>query len=1346
MRNLVKIMAILLFLSIAATGFAQLNQGGTPFSFQNSELLKSKPAGITMPAIDLKRLIAEDSVNDLQKDIPWRFGENMYVDYDMKNSGTWDLLPKGEKIWRLMIKSPGAYTINLTFNNYLLPPGAKLFIYNTDHSHVIGAFTDQNNQADRVFATTLVQGDEITIEYYEPAYPAFPGELHLDRITHGYRDAYKYAKSFGTSGSCNNNVNCPEAAGWESQIRSVCMLVSGGSGFCTGAIVNNTSNDGIPYILTANHCYSDPSSWVFWFNWQSPTCANPGSNPAYNSLSGATLKSRNTDSDFCLVQMNNTPPASYSPYYAGWNRENAGASSGAGIHHPDGDIKKISYSVTPFTSDTWSGTPADSHWKVNWSDGVTEPGSSGSPMFDQNHRIIGQLHGGPSACSGSSLWDFYGKFSMSWAQGATSATRLKEWLDPTNIAGLTLDGFDPYAGLNANFIANNTTICAGAGVTFTSTSTGSATSWAWSFPGGTPSTYNGVSPPAITYASSGTYDVSLTISDGTISDTETKTGFIVVKDLIANFTGTPTPVVVGNTVTFTDNSTCGPATWAWSFPGGTPSSYSGQIPPAITYSTTGTYDVSLTVTKPGSTDTKTRTGYIVVTPPVFNITNGSITTCAGDFYDTGGPTGSYLDGETITETFYPSTAGSMIRFAFTAFSTEQNFDTLTIYNGINSSAALIGKYHGTTSPGTVTASNASGALTFRFHSDPSVTSTGWAATISCYNINIPPVADFSASSTAPVVGQTITFTDLSTNVPTSWLWSFSPATVTYMGGTSATSKNPQVQFSALGAYSVTLTATNTYGFNTITKTNYINVTNCTFNTLPYSESFSGTVIPSCWTQIDNQGNNQVWQFGTITNQSPNPALTGTYAYLNSDTYGSGNSQNADLISPSLNLSAYTGITLQFSHYFKSYSGSSGTLSYSLNNGTTWTQIQQFTTTSATNPVAFSQLITALAGQPQVKFKWNYTGTWGYYWAIDNVQVTGTCISSPPVSIVVGASANPVCANVPVLFTATPANGGTTPAYQWKVDGTSIIGASNSTYSYVPASGNAVTCVLTSSSACVTGNPATSNPLLMIVNPVLPVSITISASANPVDAGTTVTFTATTVNGGGTPVYQWVVNAGSVGGNSDTYSYVPNNGDVVSCMVTSSDVCVSGNPATSASITMLVNSVPANTNINNILVSGSQCFDATQTIMVAGNGTTFVVPAGAEATMIAGENILFYPGTYVAPGGYLFGYISPGGPWCTGPAMPSIVAGTKTTGMETDHGSYTIYPNPTTGKFMVQWNSAETITTWVVEVYDMKGEKLYSTELSGEQMHEFSLSGKPNGIYMIRVIGGNTSGTTRIVKQ
>ena len=193
--------------------------------------------------------------------------------------------------------------------------------------------------------------------------------------------------------------------------------------------------------------------------------------------------------------------------------------------------------------------------------------------------------------------------------------------------------------------------------------------------------------------------------------------------------------------------------------------------------------------------------------------------------------------------------------------------------------------------------------------------------------------------------------------------------------------------SANTVYHVRAYATNTSG--TFYGADITFTTLCGVYTLPFTESFSGTTIPTCWTNIDNQGSGQVWQFGTITGQSPNPALTGNYAYLNSDGYGSGNSQNADLITPTIDMSAYSAVNLQFKHYFKAYSGSSGTLSYSINNGSSWNVIQTFTTTSSSNPVTFNQAVAAVAGQAAVKFKWNYTGSYGYYWGVDDISITGT---------------------------------------------------------------------------------------------------------------------------------------------------------------------------------------------------------------------------------------------------------------------------------------------------------------------------------------------------------------------
>jgi len=221
------------------------------------------------------------------------------------------------------------------------------------------------------------------------------------------------------------------------------MLVVNGNGFCSGSLVNNTSNDGTPYVLTANHCSGSNnfSSWVFWFNWQSATCENPASSPAYNSVSGSVLISRYATSDFCLVQMNQTPPEEYNVFYAGWSKEGIVSPSAVCIHHPRGDIKKITFADNPTIAAIYSNVDS---WQALWTDGATEPGSSGSPLFDKDHRIIGQLYGGPSSCTASPEYmnDYYGRFSVSW-EGTSPDVRLKDWLDPLNIDPPFIDGYDP---------------------------------------------------------------------------------------------------------------------------------------------------------------------------------------------------------------------------------------------------------------------------------------------------------------------------------------------------------------------------------------------------------------------------------------------------------------------------------------------------------------------------------------------------------------------------------------------------------------------------------------------------------------------------------------------------------------------------------------------------------------------------------------------------------------------------------------------------------------------------------------------------------------------------------------
>jgi hypothetical protein len=452
MKNLLRLFVfVLVFSGLFSVSYGQISQGGQPLSFKLDEkdLLNNVPIE-KMPVIDVEALKAEDEIVDPLKNSPWRFGKVHQVNLNPQNSGVWDILDDGSKIWRLNIACPDALSINILFDMYQLPKGAELFIYSSGKNELLGAFTDFNNQNDFFFATSFVFSSEIIVEYNEPANVEFEGILNISEITHGYRTIGDYTKVFGGSGWCNVNVACPSAAGMEDQIRSVAMLASSNGvsgGFCTGALINNTENNGIPYFLSADHCYSYPGSIFYIFNWESSTCSNPSSSPSYNTMSGATQRARNSSSDFWLVELNQTPPVNYNVYYSGWNRTTATSLSGKiwGIHHPSGDIKKISWSNNGVTTTQYAGSAGSgsTHWRIAWSDGTTtEGGSSGSPLFNSEGRIIGQLHGGGAAC-GNTLPDWYGKLSVSWTGNGTNTTRLSNWLDPAGTGATAINGYDP---------------------------------------------------------------------------------------------------------------------------------------------------------------------------------------------------------------------------------------------------------------------------------------------------------------------------------------------------------------------------------------------------------------------------------------------------------------------------------------------------------------------------------------------------------------------------------------------------------------------------------------------------------------------------------------------------------------------------------------------------------------------------------------------------------------------------------------------------------------------------------------------------------------------------------------
>ncbi|MFZ4591316.1 MAG: T9SS type A sorting domain-containing protein [Ignavibacteria bacterium] len=453
--------ALILTVALSNISTAQISVDGKPLS--NIYPVKANVETFTMPIFDIDKMLREDAFESQFKDIPPRFGKDFDVNFGYGNSGTIDILPNGTKIWRVSIKSKGAISINLIFDKFNLPKGSTFFVYSKDKKQILGAFTDANNQPTNVFSTSPCIGEEIILEYNAPLGLRDP-EINVSKVVHAYKNIFNMLKEkdYGTSGACNRNIICSDGDPYREIARSVAIIIVGGTRNCTGSLLNNTRYDGTPFFMTANHCWdASIATWVFMFKYDAPSCANPGGDgPLTYTISGCTFLARNAPSDFCLVKLSSKPPVSYNVYYTGWNRSNVPAVSGTAVHHPDGDVKKISFYNVPNTPTSYNSPsiPGDSsHWHTTWamlpSTGltpITEPGSSGSPLYDQNKRFIGQLHGGPSSCTASDKSDYYGKFDRSWTGGGTASTRAKDWLDSANTGVMFVGGFDPNAGpLNA---------------------------------------------------------------------------------------------------------------------------------------------------------------------------------------------------------------------------------------------------------------------------------------------------------------------------------------------------------------------------------------------------------------------------------------------------------------------------------------------------------------------------------------------------------------------------------------------------------------------------------------------------------------------------------------------------------------------------------------------------------------------------------------------------------------------------------------------------------------------------------------------------------------------------------
>ncbi len=483
-----RLLTIALGLLFSVSSIAQISEGGIPKTFEKNHLGQEDPFEVNYEIVqvarpDVEAAIEEDSRADKTS---YRIGLNTDVNISIQSAGSWIELGNGDKIWRLGIRSAGAKAINLYFASPVkIPEGGELYAYNENQSQYVGAYTSNTPGFQ---ALEMIEGEVVTLEYYMPAGSYELPTIQVSEIGHLYRGVQGRIGVFQNGNSqnqhradaCQVDVACSEITGFEEQRDAVVhySFVAGGTYVCTGSVINNagTSTTCIPYILSANHCgepdaSNDISNHVWYFNYQRPSCS-PGNTSPYNgaqseTMSGGSFRASSSlgnytgtqsyhvdGSDFVLVELNSAIPTSYDAYYAGWNRATAGSGSGVGIHHPSGDEKKVSTYTSSLSSATYNGNWAGAHWDVNWvsttnGNGVTEGGSSGSPLFNSSGQIVGHLSGGLSACvnggagagTGPNESDLYGKFINAWdMEGTSNNQQLAHWLDPDGTNAMTLDG------------------------------------------------------------------------------------------------------------------------------------------------------------------------------------------------------------------------------------------------------------------------------------------------------------------------------------------------------------------------------------------------------------------------------------------------------------------------------------------------------------------------------------------------------------------------------------------------------------------------------------------------------------------------------------------------------------------------------------------------------------------------------------------------------------------------------------------------------------------------------------------------------------------------------------------
>ncbi|MDP4711245.1 MAG: T9SS type A sorting domain-containing protein [Saprospiraceae bacterium] len=439
-----------------------LMAGHHPLFAQKSTYQPSAEAYTADPAaIFLLPALNNDSLwqNELRQRQPGRplfFATAIPLDLSPNNAGYWKSNPNGERVWYLGIQSPNAHSLNLAFDAFFLPPSASLYLYSDDFSRQIGPITALDNDSHYTWWSPIVFGTTVYLELRIADHDLPELQLHLSKANHDFANF-----SQTSNNTCFLDTQCNESNGWDivnayqDQIRSVVMVTIEGNRACTAFLINNTAANCRPFLMSAFHCNIDPEnapSIVAYWGFENPVCRSVnapsnegrGQGQLTRSNSGAAFRAGWEPSDMVLVELDDEP-ADDQAFFAGWDRSaQTPKDTVVGIHHPKALEKRISFSFQDTYTGSWETNdlprPAGNHLIVPfWSVGSTAPASSGSPLFDKDGLVRGQLHGGAAAC-GLPEFDSYGRFYSSWTGGGSPATSLQYWLDPLGINPVTLPG------------------------------------------------------------------------------------------------------------------------------------------------------------------------------------------------------------------------------------------------------------------------------------------------------------------------------------------------------------------------------------------------------------------------------------------------------------------------------------------------------------------------------------------------------------------------------------------------------------------------------------------------------------------------------------------------------------------------------------------------------------------------------------------------------------------------------------------------------------------------------------------------------------------------------------------